>query len=446
MKRWALVLLALAIGAASLAVENLATAGLAAAEATPAGIDVARAAQYLHDFDRLCRKDGGRLWGVSLCGPMLFVDPETRAVVGNQADAAGRLRSREGVFAGTLPADTGIANTAMEWGGTRWTMIMWGALDEDRTKRLRLMAHEAFHRIQPELHLDPAGELNAQLDTADGRFWLQEEWNALQAALLAKGSVRREAVADAMTFRAARRALFPGSAQPENALEIFEGLAEYTGMDLAGYSREKVVEAVADQRSHARGFVRSFAYVSGPLYGYLLDGTGAAWRKDLTSDTDLGALLGLFLQAAPGLPPEAPQRAERYGGAALRASEDEREVKRQARLAAWRASLVDGPVLVLDLSLVTSGSFDPRAVFPFGDKQTVYGTRELIAEWGTLTVQGSAVLEDWNTREAHVSLDGSAADGLSGKGWSLKLNDGWEVAPGERAWDRVVRRKDHSRT
>ena len=115
--------------------------------------------------------------------------------------------------------------------------------------------------------------------------------------------------------------------------------------------------------------------------------------------------------------------------------------RRPHRLAAWRASLVDGPVLVIDLGTVSSGSFDPRAVFPFGDKQTVYGTRTLLGEWGTLTVEGGAVLEDWNTREAHVSLDGSTADAASGKGWSLKLNDGREVATGVREGDREVRRK-----
>jgi hypothetical protein len=406
------------------------------------GIDVAKAAQYLREFDRLCRKDGGRLWGVSFCGPMLFVEPETREAVSSQADSAGRLQPREGVFAGTLPNDMSIANTSVEWGGTRWTMILWSSLDEDRTERLRLMAHEAFHRIQPELHLTPTGEMNVHLDTAEGRFWLQEEWNALQKALLAKGGVRSEAVADALTFRAIRRAKFPGSAQSEIALEIFEGLAEYSGMALVGYSRDHVVDAAMDQRKHERGFVRSFAYISGPLYGYLLDGTGTGWRHDVKPDTDLGALLGGLLGVAPGAPGDAPRRAELYGGAALRASEDEREEKRKARLAAWHASLIGGPVLVIDLRLVTSGSFDPRAVFPFGEKQTVYGTRELIGEWGKLMVEGGAILEDWNTREAHVSLDGSAADGLSGKGWSLKLNDGWEVAAGEREGDRVVRRKE----
>jgi hypothetical protein len=407
----------------------------------PDTLDLPRAERYLQEFDSLCRKDGGRLWGVSLCGPMLLVDSGTRQAVGNERDGSGLLQPRDGVFAGSLPVDVGIANTAVEWSGKRWTMILWYSLDEDPRDRRRLLAHEAFHRIQPELHLDPAGELNDHLDTEDGRIWLQEEWNALQMALLSKGKDRRRAVEDALTFRAARRDRFPSAAAREIPLEIFEGLAEYSGMRLAGFSREQVVEAVKRKRKGETGLVRSFAYVSGPLYGFLLDGTGAGWRKEVKSDTDLGALLGGRLQASPGPPAEAEGRSGSYGGAALRSSEDQRERDRQARLAAWRASLIDGPVLVLDLKSVTSGSFDPGKVFPFGENQTVYGSRELIAVWGRLNVEGGAILENRSSREAHVSLKGAAPDLSRGEGWSLQLETGWEVAPGERPGDYVVRKK-----
>jgi hypothetical protein len=44
------------------------------------------AATYFEEFDELCRNDGGGLCGVSLCGPMLLVDPATRVVVGDRAD------------------------------------------------------------------------------------------------------------------------------------------------------------------------------------------------------------------------------------------------------------------------------------------------------------------------------------------------------------------------
>ena len=411
-------------------------------EPTSAGnIDLAAAAQYLEQFETLCTEDGGRLWGVSFCGPILIVDPATRMAVANQTDADGVLEPRPGLFVGELPSDVGIANTAMEWGGTRWTMLMWWSLSEDRPRRLRLMAHEAFHRLQPELDLAPFSEMNAHLDTADGRFWIQMEWNALQRALSAEGEVRREALGDAMTFRASRRALFPRAAERETALEIFEGLAEYSGMRLAGFSDAAVVEAVAAKREEETGLVRSFAYVTGPLYGFLLDGSGVAWRGRVGPETDLGLLLAETLDLPPVSAEGALLRAESYGGPELLASEREREKKRKARLAEWRASLIDGPVLIVDLTVVRSGTFDPGRVFPFDETRTVFTTRELIGDWGLLTVTDGAILEDDTAGRGQVSLAGAAADRLEGEGWRLELDDGWTIVAADRPGDFILRRK-----
>ncbi len=66
--------------------------------------------------------------GKTLYGPMLFVQPESRAVVANEADASGLLQKQGDVYAGVLPKDVMIANTAVDWAGKRWTMVMWPLL------------------------------------------------------------------------------------------------------------------------------------------------------------------------------------------------------------------------------------------------------------------------------------------------------------------------------
>ena len=68
---------------------TVAACGGEQASRTAGNIDLATAAQYLGEFKSLCDEDAGILWGVSFCGPMLLVDPETRIVVANQADAGG---------------------------------------------------------------------------------------------------------------------------------------------------------------------------------------------------------------------------------------------------------------------------------------------------------------------------------------------------------------------
>jgi hypothetical protein len=80
-------------------------------------------------------------------------------------------------------------------------------------------------------------------------------------------------------------------------------------------------------------------------------------------------------------------------------------------------------------------------VHPFDAGRAVYTARKLIAEWGTLEVDGGAILEDTSTRLGRVALQGAADDHLSGAGWTLALAPGWTIAPGERAGDFLVRRQ-----
>src|SRR6185503_298310 len=114
----------------------------------------------------------------------------TRQVIASQADAQGRLRAEGGVFVGQLPADQTLANTALDWAGVHWSEMLW-PLPEDARERRTLMAHESFHRIQPSLKLLAKDGDNAHMDTLEGRYTMQLEWRALDAALAATSDVDR---------------------------------------------------------------------------------------------------------------------------------------------------------------------------------------------------------------------------------------------------------------
>lgn len=175
---------------------------LVPAQSSP--IDIALASQYFQEARTLCSRDNGKLWGVSLCAPILFVDRKTRTIVANQADREGVLIKDGNVFVGKLPAKVNIANTAIEWAGVKWTMIIF-PLPEDKYRRANLMAHEMWHRIQDEIGFPSSGAANNHLDSRDGRVWLQLEWRALASALSSRGRQRRQAIADALLFRAYRK-------------------------------------------------------------------------------------------------------------------------------------------------------------------------------------------------------------------------------------------------
>src|SRR3954453_15573606 len=110
-----------------LAMALLAAARSDAAATTAPAIDPADAAAVFEAARALSARDAGRLWGKPLYGPMLLVDPATRTIVANQKDAAGTLAPVDGhpkLFSGTLPPGVGVANTATNWAGVRWTILM----------------------------------------------------------------------------------------------------------------------------------------------------------------------------------------------------------------------------------------------------------------------------------------------------------------------------------
>ena len=407
----------------------------------PRPVDTALALRYFQEAEAICKQDNGKLWGVSLCGPMLFVDPATRNAVANQGDREGHLTRDGEVFVGKLPERVNVANTATDWAGVRWTMVIW-PLPENKFDRADMMAHELWHRIQKDIGLPGSGPSNNHLDSLEGRVWLQLEWRALREALGNTGSRRRAFVSDALTFRAHRRQLFPDAEPEERALEMHEGLAGYTGARLSG--RPDLTRQVASQLAEAEKrdtFVRSFAYASGPAYGLLLDEAGTSWRKGLKPEDDFGSLLGRALSIQPprDLKREAERASGNYGGDLLRASETERQEKRKRLVAMYRAKLVDGPVLVLPLQKMEM-KFNPDNLQPLDSLGTVYPDIRIADAWGILTVSGGALMSPhFNKIQVPAPID-TGGQALRGEGWTLQLDAGWSVTAGERKGDFTLKK------
>jgi hypothetical protein len=248
------------------------------------------------------------LWKISLCGPIVIADPATKTIAANQpAPEAPR------------PAALGFTNSAMDWGGTRWTTISWPSLVALQHLQGLLLIHELFHRIQPQLGLLVQDLPSEHLDTPEGRYWMQLEWKALSRAIGSADQTRSAALGDALAFRAARRSRFPGAAESERGYEINEGLAQYTATVVAAGSRSEAVRSAIEQLEKAAGevtFVRQFAYPTGTAYGILLDEYAPGWTHRIKSADDLGTLVEPFAAIRPAKDLEAA--AVSYGGPEIR--------------------------------------------------------------------------------------------------------------------------------
>ena len=395
---------------------------LGAATAADAQVQPQLAKQYFEEATKLCERDAGRLWGVSLCGPMVIFDQATRTRATSQPEPEGQP-----------PRFPGGADGPVSWGGSRWfafPLFMLTSTDADA--RQQNMLHGLFHRIQPELGFITSDGFNEHLDTLEGRIWMRLEWRALRRAVESIGSAKAQAIADALAFRRERRRLFPGAADNERREEIREGLASYTGVAAWANSpadtHRAAASALAGGESQA-SLVGNFEAASGPAYGVLLDDLMPEWRRQLRSTSDLGDLLA----SATNRPPETELvvAAARYDGAALRTTEEARDRAQQVRVAELRRRFVDGPVLTMPAA--GSGTSDTTGSVGIPGVGTVFFRNfTLSAQWGRLNADGGvlratdgAILSVPVTRP----LEGTT---LQGEGWSAALNSGWVVQPAAR--------------
>lgn len=398
---------------------------LGAASAAEAQVQPALAQRYFEEAMKLCERDAGRLWGVSLCGPMVIFDPATGTHATSQPEPEG-----------PPPRFTGFADGPVSWGGLRWFAFPLFMLPEkDADVRQQLMLHGLFHRIQPELGFMQGMQgdgSNEHLDTLEGRVWMQLEWRALRRAVESNGSDRFKAIADALAFRRERRRLFSGTADNERRDEIREGLASYTGIAAWANSptdARRAAAAAAAGGELQTSFVGNFEAASGPAYGVLLDDLMPGWRRQLCGTSDLGDLLASATKRPPTT--DVAVAAARYDGATLRRAEEARDRAQQVRVAELRRRFVDGPVLTMPAG--GSSTSDTTGSVGIPGVGTVFFRKfTLSARWGRLSAN-NGVLRSADGTKLSVPVTGPLeGTTLREDGWSATLNSRWVVRPAAR--------------
>jgi hypothetical protein len=443
-------------------------------------VDSTQAITWLGEFQEACRRVEP-IWPESLCGPLMVVDPGTRTAFLSQPDPHDRFERRAGAYVGTLPDELEVANTAVDWEGTRWTMVMAPSMGADLFPRLRLMAHEAFHRIQPALGVTQASPMPGHLDDEWPRIWLRMELRALAAALpsavtsapatdrvQAQDDAGRQAAMDALHFRIQRIQHHPEADSLESLLEANEGVAEYTGfrfaMEATGEGVERVVNAM-ERFESTPTYVRALGYGTGPALGLLLDRFAEGWQGDVGSRQGGDSIPHMARKLAMVLDipyPEAGSgsggdttvdsagveelrvRAAPYGFREVEREEQARAALRAARVAEYEQRLVEGPILIIEAPGMR-GAFNPNQVFPMGALGSVHPTAMFLGDWGRIQVDEGGVLvsHDWSRIQVGsggVEAPSDPGSTVQGPGWSLELNPEWSVVAGERDGDwRVVR-------
>jgi hypothetical protein len=393
-----------------------------------AQVDQQRAQEYFKEAQALCERDGGRLWGVSICAPMVIGDARTQTFATSQPPPDA-----------PRPQLIGLINGPIQWGDRMWAALTWDTIANWPARtRGEAFLHESFHIVQPRLVPNGPAGANEHLDSVEGRYWLRLEWRALARALRESGEPRATAVRDALAFRQARHTRFPGKADSERGWDINEGVASYVQTVLAAPSPADAIARALELLAGAEAgdsFVRTFPYTSGPAYGLLLDAAAPGWPRKLRASDDTAVLLARALGIQPAA--DAAAAAARYGGAELRAAEERRDQERQTRLAELRRRFVDGPVFVMPGG--GSGTTNSMGAVVIPDAGTVYfQPYRMSGPWGTLEA-GKGVLDasDGRSRRLPAPVPGDGTR-ISGDGWTFTAAAGWVVREGGRKGDYEV--------
>jgi hypothetical protein len=389
-------------------------------------------------------KNNYKLWNKDLYGALLLVDPQTRKIFANEADTAGILKPDGNLYSGILPDNVNIANTSVEWNGKKWAMVML-PLPGNKQDRANLLAHELFHKTQPALGFALYNSENNHLDQKEGRVYLRLELEALKKAV--QSSSRKELqqhLTNALTFRKYRRALYPGSDTTENLLELNEGIAEFTGAAIARDTPGAAEHFVSTINAFFSDptFVRSFAYHTIPVYGYLLYRTNKNWNKEVTVRTDLTTyfIRAFHITLPTDLKGTAASISQSYNGKIIIQEETEREEKTKKLIAEYKNKFVEQSHLEIRFEKMNV-SFDPRNIMPIEDKGTVYPNIRVTDLWGILTVENGALMSPNWDKISVTKPTKTEGRNVAGEGWTLELTDAYLLKKDEASGNYKLIRK-----
>ncbi len=393
-----------------------------------------KASRYFKEIEEICNRDSGRLWGKNLYGPLMYVERGSRRIVANQPDNEGLLKLKDGVYTGLYPKELILNNAPVKFGGTQFAMVP--LLPEEDEYRIKTRAiHSLFHRFQ-ENEGATVSSFNANnMDEKEARLWIKLEWKALRKAINNGGEERQLAVRDALIFRGSNRELYHKYAGDENKFETYEGLATFTYTLLCTNSREEFKSKLfenLDRVYSMQSYARSYGFIHGALYAFLLYDKGYDIKNIKTDNFDIGnAVKELYDIELPSICRDvAGSLAINYDIATVNLEEEKRDTDIQESIHRQTSLFTERPVVFLELESPYF-DFEPEDVHSLDTLGTLYNSLRVSDNWGKLTVEKGGCLVSNNLKFLRITAKAFKADKshISGEGWHLILNSDWELIP-----------------
>lgn len=391
-----------------------------------------KASSYIKDIQDICYSDNGKLWGRNLYGPVMFVERSSRRITANMSDSQGILKLKDGVYIGIFPKELVLTDGPVVFGGTKFAMVALPP-EEDRYRIQTRSLHALYHLYQESLGVKTEIFNIMSMDDKEGRLWLKLEWRALKKAITTLGDERQNAIRDALVFRCTNRELYKNSSNDAVRFETHEGLATFTHAKLLADSaiqvKTKILEYL-DWFYQMPSYARSYGLIHGALYAALLEDKGYDFTSIKSDTVDLGRLvmeaynikLPVICRDVSG------SLAFSYGIDEINREEEKRLSEIQASLRKQLSTFTEKTVVFLELESPYF-DFEPENIHPLDTMGTLYSSMRVSDNWGKLTVDKGGCLVSNNYKHLRLSAKGLTTEKnhVSGEGWLLVLNDGWEI-------------------
>ena len=358
-----------------------------------------KAAPCFENLKKVSDADKGKLWGKTLYGPTMFVDVQTRNLVANQQNKENSFEQKGDLFFGQLPEDIIIANTSISYCGEDWTCVIWDG-SRDLLTSTQLLIHESLHRIQDEIGLPSCGSSNQHLDETEGELLLKLELGILKDLLQNDSKDLTEGLCDAMTVRKYRQTMFPNG--NENQFECHEGMAEYTAFKLLPLDndneaiRKGLVAAAITKGMDGSGFGNSFAYLTGPAYGLLIDEMIPDWRNGIRSGKTIPDVISTEIAIPDTVDnAEIERLSARYNLTEYLNKERSRLEARDKEDAELRDRFSESKWLVIPNDNINFGFNPSERLVAYDTIGVICNTMQLRGSFGTLEV-GNGIMRTHN--------------------------------------------------
>ena len=358
-----------------------------------------KAAPCFENLKKVSDADKGKLWGKTLYGPTMFVDVQTRNLVANQQNKENSFEQKGDLFFGQLPEDIIIANTSISYCGEDWTCVIWDG-SRDLLTSTQLLIHESLHRIQDEIGLPSCGSSNQHLDETEGELLLKLELGILKDLLQNDSKDLTEGLCDAMTVRKYRQTMFPNG--NENQFECHEGMAEYTAFKLLPLDndneaiRKGLVAAAIAKGMDGSGFGNSFAYLTGPAYGLLIDEMIPDWRNGIRSGKTIPDVISTEIAIPDTVDnAEIERLSARYNLTEYLNKERSRLEARDKEDAELRDRFSESKWLVIPNDNINFGFNPSERLVAYDTIGVICNTMQLRGSFGTLEV-GNGIMRTHN--------------------------------------------------